>query len=846
MSVEHAVVDLKATRAAGQLDPTFNVSDSLKSGSSGVFPDLNSGGDKFYIVDYQLGLFDPRPTSIARYNADGTLDNGFNDGQKLQIPSLIPDVSGMFAHLHIQRIVFTEGETITCVGVAGALDGDGYYYAPAAVRITAEGEMDKSFGNKKNPAENDGTAIYFTEKRLSLPDNALFNYYGPLCWSSKPGKDILFVSKIIANENTITGIFHLVKMKPDGQLDEAFGKQGLLLIEPSTGTRWRDYYVDDQGKLTMVGQDTQSKQGVALRYTDEGELDSSFGQGGRLLVATSVAGLEIQKVSVAADGRTTLLVTYAGSDGTKVALMRRLVNGAADPDFHGGGLFVVDSVTADMRVDQAGRYLLAGSDKARLTRLTASGELDSEFGTNGSMEYPDFSSLKIEAVQQSVDLLASIHKSIPPFNNLLVRISGAGSSAHPGRPSAVGDPDPAFGDAGALVARNKSVFTEIKIDRDQKFYLVGFEQVTGNLTNQSWISRHEADGSPDISFNGGAIVYIPSLLNGAREFANIHIRGLVFDDQAGTITGVGESQAHTSSGYYEAPAAFRIKSTGELDTTFGNSGTAIYPTGESPNYKPLYNYIPFRSDRKNSQSGGDIMFLSRINDYPNRSFTFYLVKIKGDGSLDAGFGDKGHLLIDPETVGSRWNDYAVDPQGKLTLVGYSALNDRDQGLRVVVRYNTDGTLDPTFGAGGKQFIDAHLLQVHVSGDGKITLLANVIEDDVNKVALMRREENGAPDVTFQGGKPVVIDSPAEVSAPRMFVDETGRVVFARAPHGTTPALISRWTPTGELDITFGANGSIEPEGLTMFKGAALQRDQDLLAQIREADGRVDLLVRYLG
>jgi uncharacterized delta-60 repeat protein len=421
----------KAARAVGQVDPAFNVAGTIKTGGRGVFPELKSGGSqKFYIVEYDTHLADLEPSYISRYNADGTRDGGFNGGETLEIPSLIPEVPGVpvyVARIYIQGIVFNTDETITCVGVAGASDPAvvNYYYAPGAIRITATGQMDASFGNRESPEANNGTAIYYTGAQVTFPDQVIFPFHDPVRWQSL-GEDILFLSRILADGYS-DGLYHLVKMKPDGHLDEGFGENGLLPIEEGSDAILNSYGVDGQGRLTVAG-NTNSGQGVVLRYTDAGEPDSKFGEGGRLLVdAPGVALISIQNLNVAVDGKTTLLVTYAASGVTQLALMRRLENGAADPDFNQGKPLVVDPAAGSARhtlqVDSVGRYIIASETKTRITRVTAAGALDSEFGGTGSIEYPDFTYLKVEAVQ-GVDLLVTVRQG---STYSFVRISGSDS-----------------------------------------------------------------------------------------------------------------------------------------------------------------------------------------------------------------------------------------------------------------------------------------------------------------------------------------------------------------------------------------------------------------------------------
>ena len=72
------------------------------------------------------------------------------------------------------------------------------------------------------------------------------------------------------------------------------------------------------------------------------------------------------------------------------------------------------------------------------------------------------------------------------------------------------------------------------------------------------------------------------------------------------------------------------------------------------------------------------------------------------GSLDASFGNGGIVLTDFFGSNDNANALLIQPDGKIVAVGWGLDPSNASGLGFgLARYNTDGSLDPTFGSGGK-------------------------------------------------------------------------------------------------------------------------------------------------
>src|SRR5215813_11204941 len=97
------------------------------------------------------------------------------------------------------------------------------------------------------------------------------------------------------------------------------------------------------------------------------------------------------------------------------------------------------------------------------------------------------------------------------------------------------------------------------------------------------------------------------------------------------------------------------------------------------------------------------------------------------GDLDPTFGTGGMVTTDLKRSTDIANAVAIQADGKLVVVGTSyKQNDFSTEDFVVTRYNTNGTLDNTFGVGGKVRTDfpglaAVASAVVIQTDGKIVV-----------------------------------------------------------------------------------------------------------------------------
>lgn len=170
------------------------------------------------------------------------------------------------------------------------------------------------------------------------------------------------------------------------------------------------------------------------------------------------------------------------------------------------------------------------------------------------------------------------------------------------------------------------------------------------------------------------------------------------------------------------------------------------------------------------------------------------VRYNSDGTLDTTFGING---IVTDTTGIFALDIAVQPDGKIIIAGVDATFQNFQ----VIRYNSNGTLDTTFGSGGVVTGPQGLgFALALQSDSKIILVGTDIIAGLFKV--VRYNSNGSIDTIFQSG-------PDEFAS-GVVIQNDGKVVVAGSTNTFNLRLV-RYNTDGTLDSSFVAGAS--PSGI---------------------------------
>jgi len=173
--------------------------------------------------------------------------------------------------------------------------------------------------------------------------------------------------------------FALVRYTTKGHLDARFGRDGRVLTTLQHPSSANAVAIQSDGRIVAAG---GLVGGFELaRYTRGGDLDASFGGGGRVVTGFGLgkkAFMSARALAVQRDGK----IVAVGS--SHFALARYLPNSKLDPTFgHGGKVltrFYGDGAIA-VAIQSDGKIVVSGG--SRIVRYTARGKLDSGFGKGG-------------------------------------------------------------------------------------------------------------------------------------------------------------------------------------------------------------------------------------------------------------------------------------------------------------------------------------------------------------------------------------------------------------------------------------------------------------------------------
>lgn len=126
-------------------------------------------------------------------------------------------------------------------------------------------------------------------------------------------------------------------------------------------------------------------------------------------------------------------------------------------------------------------------------------------------------------------------------------------------------------------------------------------------------------------------------------------------------------------------------------------------------------------------------------------------------SFTDGVSGAGRVKVPVGDMNDRANAIAVAPDGKIVLAGSAQLTGFGSSkFGAIVQLNSDGSLDTTFGSGGKLIVrigseDSEFNGVAVQPNGNIVAVGSLLKPGVPDPLIMRLTSSGAPDETFAPG-----------------------------------------------------------------------------------------------
>jgi uncharacterized delta-60 repeat protein len=327
---------------------------------------------------------------------------------------------------------------------------------------------------------------------------------------------------------------------------------------------------------------------------------------------------------------------------------------------------------------------------------------------------------------------------------------------------------------------------------DDKILLGGYCKIGSN--DDFCIERFNSNGTLDTSFGYSGKV-IQSIGSDSDEGYSLVIQ------PDGKILLGGYCQGVSNTDFCIA----RFNSDGTLDTTFGTSGKVIQPIGSSLDYGYSLAIQPDGKILLGGYCFGD----------------FCIARFNSDGTLDTpfSFGYSGVVIQPIGLAGDYGYSLAIQPDGKILLGGYcQGVSNTDF---CIARFNSDGTLDTTFGTSGKVIQPIGSLadygqSLAIQPDGKILLGGYCQGVNNSDFCIARFNSDGTLDTTFGSSGKVIQDigSYSDIGQ-SLAIQPDGKILLSgRCWNGSnTDFCIARFNSDGTLDTSFDTDGKvIQPIG----------------------------------
>jgi uncharacterized delta-60 repeat protein len=201
------------------------------------------------------------------------------------------------------------------------------------------------------------------------------------------------------------------------------------------------------------------------------------------------------------------------------------------------------------------------------------------------------------------------------------------------------------------------------------------------------------------------------------------------------------------------------------------------------------------------------------------------------GALDLTFGVNGVASTTVGTLRDDAQDMVIDQNGKIVVVGFSEVTLTNFDFSVA-RFNANGTLDATFGTGGKTIINTgsggdEAYSVAIDASGRIYIAGLIWNGVVRNLGIVRLTAAGLPDNTWDGDGIWISGTPYGEYINDIAIDPTGKIVIAG--HGglnDDRIVVIRMTTSATYDGTFGTGGRMEFGSNSNSDGMAIAFDSN--------------------
>lgn len=366
------------------------------------------------------------------------------------------------------------------------------------------------------------------------------------------------------------------------------------------------------------------------------------------------------------------------------------------------------------------------------------------------------------------------------------------------------------------------------IKNNGSIVLTGKAKLAGGPNENIVVAALKPDGTPDNTFNG----------------TGYRIVDFQMTENVGKSLALQPDGKILIAGWVHNGANFdicliRLNSDGSFDNGFGTSGKIVLNLG-STEFGMAIDYL----------SDGKILVTARRYNGVNSDVA--LLRFLSNGVLDNSFGVNGISSEDLSNNNENPYDSSVLPDGSILVVG-----DADQsGFSVffAAKYSKDGVPLTNFGMNGFTTFQVGagnngVSTVKIQNDGKIVIGGYAYEGNETTLAVVRLNSDGTPDQSF-GISGMVTTNIRDGSEyiNDLLIQKDGKIMVCGVARGLTSNsdfTIMRYLSNGTVDVSFGVNGLVSTDfDNTDVAASILSISDDKFIIVGYSDGSSLILARY--
>ncbi len=545
------------------------------------------------------------------------------------------------------------------------------------------------------------------------------------------------------NNNTYKAI--MVRMNTNGTPDNSFGTQGVISFSTISGVTmngatFRNIKIQPDGKILVagIGYHNAGHKGIIQRYNTNGTLDNSFGTSGTVTLQFETGSHNYaEDIAIQNDGKIVVL-GYSSFTSYKIQLARLNTNGTLDAGFGTNGKttpffggFTSSSpswitVLPDGRIQGLG-YAYNGSQYKIISfRLNATGQFDSNFGTNGVAQFAA-STNNNYAWDAHLDVNNNLFAAVEYYNSSVTDIAAILKL------DSTGNAVSSFGTNGfSAFGTQDAGFSSAIDNHNDSFYLAGAMIDNNKFNAEGYVLK--ADASGNVMSNFG--------LNSAGSGLSNTTAQNIFHLPSGNILVVGMNENGDND-----IMMMKYDKDGNPISSFGTAGVINI----NNRINDLINDVVYLNNHTIAviaETGNHTLNFSSLGSFSGpEHYTVTIIDTNGlvvagpfDGTFDATEFPKAPSL-------------AVDNNGKYYVLGRSA--EPVNFTLYIARHLSSFALDNSFSNNGKKnYIGgtanslsyAHLSNLIISDDNKAIFVENPVYPRVIKL-----DNSGSNDNSFGTG-----------------------------------------------------------------------------------------------